>query len=55
MDVLFVAIGTVLRLEPYLAVAAIKEVIEKNNKKTEDTHHINAAGKIVRRKEPHFD
>ena len=48
-DVLFVAIGTMLRLDPSLVDAAIHEVIAKNDAKTEDTHHINAAGKIVRR------
>ena len=49
VDVLFVAIGTVLRLDPALAAEAIHEVIEKNDAKTWDTHHINAAGKIARR------
>ncbi len=49
VDVLFVAIGTVLRLDPALAAEAIREVIEKNDAKTWDTHHINAAGKITRR------
>ncbi len=48
-DVLFVAIGTLLRLDPDLAVAALREVIEKNNAKTQETHHINSAGKVVRR------
>jgi NTP pyrophosphatase (non-canonical NTP hydrolase) len=48
-DVLFVAIGTLLRLDPSLAKAAIDEVIDKNDAKTRRTHHINAAGKIVRR------
>ena len=48
-DVLFVAIGTILRLDPNLAQAALKEVIDKNDAKTRQTHHINAAGKIVRR------
>ena len=48
-DVLFVAIGTLLRLDPDLAAAALAEVIEKNDAKTWDTHHINAAGKVVRR------
>lgn len=49
VDVLYVAIGTVLRLEPALAEAALLEVIRKNAAKTWDTHHINAAGKVVRR------
>ncbi len=49
VDVLFVAIGTVLRLDPALAAEAISEVIEKNDAKTWDTHHINDAGKIARR------
>lgn len=49
VDVLFVAIGTVLRLDPALAAEAIREVIEKNDAKTWDTHHINDAGKIARR------
>jgi NTP pyrophosphatase (non-canonical NTP hydrolase) len=48
-DVLFVAIGTMLRLDPSLVDAAIHEVMAKNDAKTEATHHINAAGKIVRR------
>ncbi|MBI4199768.1 MAG: hypothetical protein HY535_04785 [Chloroflexi bacterium] len=48
-DVLFVAIGTLLRLEPSLAALALDEVIGKNNAKTHETHHVNAAGKVVRR------
>ena len=36
VDVLFVAIGTVLRLDPDLAAEAIREVIEKNDAKTWD-------------------
>ena len=48
-DVLFVAIGTLLRLEPDLVADALNEVILKNNAKTSDTHHINAAGKVSRR------
>ena len=47
VDVLFVAIGTVLRLDPGLAAAAIREVIEKNDSKTWNTHHLNDAGKIT--------
>lgn len=49
VDVLYVAIGTLLRLEPALAEAALLGVIQKNAAKTWDTHHINAAGKVVRR------
>ncbi len=49
VDVLFVAIGTVLRLDPNIAAAAIQEVIEKNDAKTRETHYLNDAGKIVRR------
>jgi NTP pyrophosphatase (non-canonical NTP hydrolase) len=49
VDVLFVAIGTILRLDPELASAAIDEVIVKNDAKTRVTHHINAAGKVVRK------
>ena len=49
VDVLYVAIGTLLRLEPGLAEAALLEVIQKNAAKTWATHHINAAGKVVRR------
>ena len=48
-DVLFVAIGTILRLDPELAVTAITEVIDKNDAKTRETHYINDAGKIVRK------
>ncbi len=48
-DVLYVAIGTLLRLDPELAVAALAEVIQKNNFKTLETHHLNAAGKVARR------
>lgn len=49
VDVLYVAIGTVLRLDPTLATRAVQEVIVKNNAKTWDTHFINAAGKVARR------
>ena len=48
-DVLFVAIGTLLRLDPELVALALAEVIQKNNAKTWATHHINSAGKVVRR------
>ncbi|MBI4201491.1 MAG: hypothetical protein HY532_00050 [Chloroflexi bacterium] len=49
VDILYVAIGTVLRLEPGLASRAIREVITKNDGKTWQTHHINAVGKVARR------
>ena len=49
VDVLYVAIGTLVCLDPDLVVAALAEVIDKNGAKTERTHHINAAGKVVRR------
>ena len=48
-DVLFVAIGTLERLATGLAASAIVKVIEKNDSKTQETHHINDAGKVVRR------
>ena len=48
-DILYVAIGTLLRLDNGLATKAIQEVIDKNNAKTWDTHHINEAGKVTRR------
>ena len=48
-DVLFVAIGTMLRLDPELAAQALRQVIEKNDAKTKETHHINRAGKVVRK------
>ena len=50
VDVLYVAIGTILRLEPELAAQAIREVIRKNDAKTWETHHINEAGKVARRR-----
>ena len=46
VDVLYVAIGTVLRLDHDLASAALEEVIAKNNAKSWDTHHVNEAGKV---------
>ena len=49
VDVLYVAIGTLLRLDPELAASALAEVIEKNRAKTHKTHHINDAGKVVRK------
>ena len=49
VDILYVAIGTLLRLDPDLVAAALAEVIQKNNAKTRDTHHINHAGKVVSR------
>ena len=48
-DVLFVAIGTMLRLDPELSISAIHEVITKNDAKTWETHYIDDAGKISRR------
>jgi hypothetical protein len=49
LDILYVAIGTVLRLDPGIVAVALDEIIRKNNSKTLFTHHINAAGKVVRR------
>ena len=46
VDVLYVAIGTVLRLNQDLASAALEEVIAKNNAKSWETHHVNEAGKV---------
>ena len=48
VDVLYVAIGTILRLEKKLATHAIQQVIEKNDMKTSKTHHNNDKGKITR-------
>ena len=49
VDVLYVAIGTLVCLDPNLVATALAEVIDKNDAKTQHTHHINAAGKVVRR------
>ena len=49
VDVLYVAIGTVLRLDPIISKLALKEVIDKNNSKTLITHYVNEAGKVSRR------
>ena len=49
VDVLYVAIGTVLRLDPGTASSALREVIYKNNAKTLITHHVNEVGKVSRR------
>lgn len=49
VDVLYVAIGTVLRLDQALAADAIREVIRKNDAKTWETHHLNAAGKVTKK------
>ena len=49
VDVLYVAIGTVLRLDSRISKLALKEVIDKNNGKTLVTHYINEAGKVSRR------
>ena len=51
-DVLYVAIGTLQRLDPSLMADAMTAIIEKNNSKTLETHHINAEGKVVRRDLP---
>ena len=48
-DVLYVAIGTLVSLDSELVAVALAEVIDKNSAKTERTHYINAAGKVVRR------
>tara|TARA_B100000809_G_C14645120_1_gene353814 strand:- start:79 stop:438 length:360 start_codon:yes stop_codon:yes gene_type:complete len=48
VDVLYVAIGTVLRLNPLITEDAIRQVIAKNNAKTTKTHFRNQAGKVVR-------
>ena len=49
VDVLYVAIGTLLRIDQDLVEAALAEVIEKNDAKTTQSHQINSAGKVVRR------
>ncbi|MFC1935763.1 hypothetical protein ACFLX9_03265, partial [Chloroflexota bacterium] len=46
VDVLYVAIGTILRLDPELVARALAEVIQKNKAKTVETHYINSAGKV---------
>ena len=48
-DVLYVAIGTLHRLDPDLVARALEQVIQKNDAKTMRTHHKNDAGKVVRR------
>ena len=50
-DVLYVAIGTLVSLDQDLVAHALAEVIKKNKAKTWQTHHINEAGKVVRRPE----
>lgn len=51
-DVTFVAIGTLLELDA-LGVAASRQVANKNDKKTLQTHFIaETSGKIVRRTQP---
>jgi|GEM_PF-1799787 hypothetical protein len=47
VDVLYVAIGTVLRLDPVVIEEAIRQVIAKNDAKTTLTHYRNQAGKVV--------
>ena len=49
VDILYVAIGTVLRLDPRISKLALREVIDKNNAKTLGTHYINEFGKVSRR------
>ena len=48
-DVLYVAIGTLQCIDPNLVSQAIKNVIDKNDSKTGETHHITSDGKIVRK------
>jgi len=48
-DVLYVAIGTLQCIDPNLVSQAIKNVIDKNDSKTVETHHINTDGKVVRK------
>jgi NTP pyrophosphatase (non-canonical NTP hydrolase) len=48
-DVLYVAIGTLQCIDLHLVSQAIKNVIEKNDSKTVETHHINTDGKVVRK------
>lgn len=51
-DVAFVAIGTLLELDA-LGVSASRQVANKNDKKTLQTHFIEeASGKLVRRTQP---
>ena len=51
-DVAFVAIGTLLELDA-LGVSASRQVANKNDKKTPQTHFIEeASGKLVRRTQP---
>lgn len=51
-DVAFVAIGTLLELDT-LGVSASRQVANKNDKKTLQTHFIEeASGKLVRRTQP---
>ena len=53
VDVLYVALGTVLRLDPSITEDAIMQVIAKNNAKTTLTHHRNQAGKVVKKPSAH--
>ncbi len=51
-DVAFVAIGTLLELDA-LGISASRQVANKNDKKTLQTHFIEeASGKLVRRTQP---
>ena len=49
VDVLYVALGTVSRLDPLIIEKAIRQVIAKNNAKTTSTHHRNHDGKVVKK------
>ena len=48
VDVLYVALGTIISIDKELAVSALNEVIEKNNNKTDKTHYLNPEGKVVK-------
>ena len=48
VDVLYVALGTIISIDNELAVSALNEVIEKNNNKTDKTHYLNPEGKVVK-------
>ena len=49
IDVLYVALGTVLRLDSLTTEQAMLQVIAKNDAKTTDTHHLSLAGKVVKK------
>ncbi|MFL2627409.1 MAG: hypothetical protein ACJ0OY_03835 [Dehalococcoidia bacterium] len=48
VDVLYVALGTIISIDKELAISALNEVIVKNNNKTDDTHYLNTQGKVVK-------